>query len=175
MSHQPVVAAENAQEHLRRADPVLCTIIDGVARAGDRPSLPPDPTVPPDPNIPTGHYSLLLRVIVSQNISFIASSSIYRRLSERFGGRPPTPSEILDADPDELHLATGLSRAKTASLGSLAEHIVSGSLDLERLHELPDEDVIAQLSPVKGIGARTADMFLIFHLHRPDVLPGRRS
>lgn len=171
MSHQPVVAAQTAEEHLRRADPVLRTIINRVVRAGNRPSLPPDPTAPPDPSIPTDHYSLLVRVIISQNISFIASSSIYRRLSERFGGRPPMPGEILGDDPDELRLATGLSRAKTVSLRSLAEHIDSGQLDLERLHELPDQDVIAQLSSVKGIGAWTANMFLIFHLSRPDVLP----
>ncbi|WP_433282953.1 DNA-3-methyladenine glycosylase family protein [Pseudonocardia xinjiangensis] len=91
--------------------------------------------------------------------------------SDRFSGHPPTPREILDDDPDELCRAAGLSRAKAASLRSLAEHIDSGDLDLERLHELPDEDVIAQLSAVKGIGTWTADMFLMFHLNRPDVLP----
>ena len=164
-------SATAPEEHLRRADPVLRTIIDGVLRDGNRPTVPPNPTLPPDPTIPTDHYNLLVRVIVSQNISFIASTSIYRRLSERFGGRPPTPQEILDDDPDEMRLASGLSRAKTASLHSLAEHILSGELDLERLHELPDEDVIAQLTAVKGIGRWTADMFMMFHLYRPDVLP----
>jgi len=120
--------------------------------------------------MPTDHYGVLVRAIVSQNISNIASRAIYQRLRERFGGNPPTPEEILAADPDELRLAAGLSRAKTASLRSLAEHIVSGEIDLERVHLLPDEEVVAQLVAVKGIGTWTADIFLIFHLNRPDVL-----
>jgi DNA-3-methyladenine glycosylase II len=162
---------ETPEEHLRRSDPVLRKIIDGVVRDGNQPALLPDPTAPPDPNMPTDRYGVLVRAIVSQNISNSASRSIYRRLTDRFGGHPPTPAEILDDDPDKLFQASGLSRAKTASLRSLAEHIDSGALDLERLHELPDEDVIAQLSAVKGIGIWTADMFLMFHLYRPDVLP----
>jgi DNA-3-methyladenine glycosylase II len=166
-------SARAPEEHLRRADPVLGAIIDGVVRegGGTRLTLPSDPTLPPDPNMPTDRYGVIVRGIVSQNISSMASRSIYRRLTERFDGRPPTPQEIIDDDPDELRLAAGLSRAKTASLRSLAEHIVSGELDLERLHELPDEDVVAQLDAVKGIGRWTADIFLMFHLHRPDVLP----
>jgi DNA-3-methyladenine glycosylase II len=158
-------------EHLRRSDAALGAVIDEVVRAGHQPTLPPDPTLSPDPNMPTDRYGVLLRAIVSQNISEMASRSIYRRLIERFGGRPPSPEEILGDDPDELCAAVGLSRAKVASFRSLAEHVVSSELDLKRLHELPDEDVIAQLVSVKGIGTWTADMFLIFHLHRPDVLP----
>jgi DNA-3-methyladenine glycosylase II len=169
MSNAPVRTPE---EHLRNADPVLGAIMDEIVREdGDaRPMLVPDPTLPSDPNMPTDSYGVLVRAIVSQNISVIASRSIYRRLTERFGGRPPNPQEILGADPDELRLAAGLSRAKMVSLHSLAEHIVSGELALERLHELPDEEVVAQLDAVRGIGAWTAHMFLIFHLRRPDVL-----
>jgi DNA-3-methyladenine glycosylase II len=159
------------EEHLRRADPVLRSIIDAVVRDGDPPELPADPARPPDPKMPTDRYGVLVRAIVSQNISEIASRAIYLRLIERFGGRPPAPEEILAADPDELRRAAGLSRAKIASFRSLAEHLLSGELELERLHELSDEDVIAQLSAVKGIGTWTADMFLMFHLYRPDVLP----
>lgn len=102
--------------------------------------------------MPTDHYGVLTRAIVSQNISTIASRAIYRRLLDRFGGRPLTNEEILATDPDELRLATGLSHAKTALLRSLAEHILSGELELERLHLLPEEDVVVQLSAVKGIG-----------------------
>ena len=161
------------EDHLRGADPILGAVIDGVVAASDgvRLTVPPNPALPPDPNIPTGHYGMLIRAIVSQNISIIASTAIYRRLNERYGGRSPTPQEILDADPDELRLAAGLSRAKTVSLHSLAEHIVSGALDLDQLHDLPDDDVVTRLVAVKGIGTWTAHMFLIFHLHRPDVLP----
>jgi DNA-3-methyladenine glycosylase II len=164
-------SAAAAENHLRRSDPVLGAVIDRVvANDGVRISLPPDPALPADPNIPTDHYGMLIRAIVSQNISITASTAIYRRLNDRFGGHPPTPQEILDDDPDELRLAAGLSRAKTVSLRSLAEHIASGELDLERLHELADDEVVTQLVTVKGIGTWTADMFLIFHLHRPDVL-----
>jgi DNA-3-methyladenine glycosylase II len=160
-----------AEEHLRRADPILGAIIDDVQRDGDRPALAPDPALPPDPNMPTDRYGVLLRAIVSQNISEASSRAICRRLTGRFAGHAPTPEEILDDDADEMRLAAGLSRAKTVSLRSLAEHVASGVLDLERLHELPDDEVVAQLVTVKGIGTWTADMFLIFHLHRPDVLP----
>ena len=86
------------------------------------------------------------------------------------GGRPPTPHEVLDADPDEMRLAAGLSRAKTTFLRSLAEHVISGELELERLDDLPDEEVIAELVAVKGIGEWSAHMFLMFQLERPDVL-----
>jgi DNA-3-methyladenine glycosylase II len=157
--------------HLRRADPVLGAIIDQVMEDNGGPlKTAPAPTLPPDPNMPTDHYGVLVRAIVSQNVSNLASRAIYQRLRERFAGHPPTPDEILAADPDELRLAAGLSRAKTTSLRSLAEHIVSGELDLDRLHLLPDEEVVAQLVAVKGIGTWTADIFLIFHLNRPDVL-----
>jgi DNA-3-methyladenine glycosylase II len=161
------------EEHLRGADPVLAVVMDEVAReaGGVGPTLPPDPARPLAPDIPADRYGVLVRAIVSQNISSFASRAIYHRLTERFGGRPPTPRQILEEDPDQLRTAAGLSRAKTASLRSLAEHIVSGKLDLDRLHELSDEDVVAQLSAVKGVGTWTADMVLIFHLYRPDVLP----
>jgi DNA-3-methyladenine glycosylase II len=159
------------EEQLRRADSRLAEVIDDVVRDGDPPKLPPDPALPADPNMPTDRYGVVVRAIVSQNISEIASRAIYLRLIERFGGRPPTPQEILADDPDELRLAAGLSRAKVASFRSLAEHILSGELELSQLQDLPDEDVVAQLSAVKGIGTWTADIFLIFHLHRPDVLP----
>jgi DNA-3-methyladenine glycosylase II len=146
--------------------------MDDVIREADgvRPMLPPDPSRPSSPDIPADHYGVLVRAIVSQNISSFASRAIFRRLTERFGGRLPTPEEVLAEDPDELRRAAGLSRAKTVSLRSLADHILSGELDLDRLHELPDDDVIAQLSAVKGIGVWTADMFLMFHLYRPDIL-----
>jgi DNA-3-methyladenine glycosylase II len=159
------------EEYLRRADPVLGGIIDQVVDANGGPlRVTPDPESPADPNLPTEHYAVLVRAIVSQNISNIASRAIYQRLRDRYGGRPPTPEELLSDDPDELRTAVGLSRAKTASLRSLAEHVISGELELERLHELSDDEVASRLIAVKGIGRWTADIFLIFHLRRPDVL-----
>jgi DNA-3-methyladenine glycosylase II len=117
------------------------------------------------------HYGALVRAIVGQQLSVSAARAIYGRLTERFGGRPPTPKEILADDPEELRAAAGLSRAKVGFLRSLAEHVLSGELELERLGDLDDDQVIAELTAVKGIGQWSADMFLMFHLERPDVLP----
>jgi DNA-3-methyladenine glycosylase II len=120
---------------------------------------------------PADHYGALLRAIVGQQLSTKAARSIFGRLTERFDGRTPTPREVLDDDPEELRLAAGLSRPKVGYLRSLAEHVLSGELELERLDELEDERVIAELVAVKGLGVWSAHMFLMFHLQRPDVLP----
>jgi DNA-3-methyladenine glycosylase II len=111
-----------------------------------------------------------VRSIVGQQLSTKAARAIYGRLSDRFGGRAPTPAEVLAEDPEELRAAAGLSRAKVGFLRSLAEHVLDGSLELELLDELPDDEVIAELVAVKGLGVWTAHMFLMFHLGRPDVL-----
>ncbi len=117
------------------------------------------------------HYGALVRSIASQQLSVLAARAIYGRLTERFDGRAPTPQEILDDDPEELRAAAGFSRAKVGYLRSLAEHVLSGELELDRLDQLSDEDVTAELVAVKGIGEWTAHMFLMFQLDRPDVLP----
>ena len=142
---------------------MLAGVID---RAGDLGPRAGRATADPD-----DHYGALVRSIVGQQLSTKAASAIYTRLLDRFGGRPPTPAEVLAEDPEELRAAAGLSRAKVSFLRSLAEHVRDGSLELERLDELPDEEVIAELAAVKGLGVWTAHMFLIFHLERPDVLP----
>jgi DNA-3-methyladenine glycosylase II len=157
-----VNAAADAVAALRAADPVLAKVIDevgtdgpgdlGVGRFGD-------------------HYGALVRSIVGQQLSTRSAQAIYGRLTDRFGGRTPTPVEVLEDDPDELRESVGLSHAKTAYLRSLAERVLDGSLDLEHLDRLGDEEVIAQLTAVRGIGPWSADMFLIFRLGRPDVLP----
>ena len=131
----------------------------------------PLPLEPDSRGRPPDVYGALLRTITGQQLSVTAARAIYGRLLERFGGRPPTPEEILADDPDALRTAAGLSRAKTASLRSLAEHVLGGELQLTELQALPDEDVIRELVAVKGIGEWTAHMFLMFTLHRPDVLP----
>jgi DNA-3-methyladenine glycosylase II len=117
------------------------------------------------------HYGALVRSIVGQQLSVSAARAIYGRLTDRFGGRPPTPREILEDEPEELRAAAGLSRAKVGFLRSLAEHVLTGELELQRLDELDDDAVSAELVAVKGLGAWTAHMFLMFHLERPDVLP----
>jgi DNA-3-methyladenine glycosylase II len=141
---------------------VLAELIDSVGR------LPSARAGRPDPD---DHYGALVRAITGQQLSVLAARAIYGRLTSRYGDRPPTPREILAEDPEELRAAAGLSRAKTAYLRSLAEHVISGELELERLEELPDEQVIAELVAVKGLGVWTAQMFLMFQLERPDVLP----
>ncbi len=148
-------------EHLRAADPVLRGVIDrvGVDGLGDRRA-----------GRPADHYGSLVRSIVGQQLSTTAARAIYTRLTDRFGGRTPTPVEVLEDDPDELRAAAGLSRAKVGFLRSLAEHVVDGSLELDRLERLSDEEVIAELIAVRGLGVWSAHMFLIFHLQRPDVL-----
>jgi DNA-3-methyladenine glycosylase II len=155
-------AATAAVRRLRRADPVLRAVID---EAG------PDGLGDPRRGRPHDHYGALVRSIVGQQLSTKAARAIYARLTDRFGGRTPTPQEVLSDDPEELRAAAGLSRAKVGFLRSLAEHVIDGSLELERLDELPDEEVIAELVAVKGLGVWSAHMFLMFHLQRPDVLP----
>jgi DNA-3-methyladenine glycosylase II len=120
---------------------------------------------------PADHYGALVRAIVGQQLSTKAARSIFLRLIERFDGRTPTPEQVLAAEPETLRAAAGLSRAKVGYLRSLAEHALSGELELERLDDLPDEQVIAELVAVKGIGVWSAHMFLMFQLQRPDVLP----
>jgi DNA-3-methyladenine glycosylase II len=159
---RPGASEASGLAHLRAADPTLKAIIDeiGVDGLGD-----------PRAGRPDDHYGALVRSIVGQQLSTKAARSIYGRITDRFGGRTPTPQEVLDDDPDELKAAAGLSRAKVKYLRSLAEHVVEGSLELERLDDLPDEQVIAELVAVKGLGTWSAHMFLMFHLGRPDVLP----
>jgi DNA-3-methyladenine glycosylase II len=152
----------DAVAHLRAADPVLARLIDehGPPATGRDRARP----------APSDHYGALLRAIVGQQLSTRAARSIYARVVERFGGRTPTPRELLDDDPEALRAAAGLSRAKVAFLRSLAEHVLSGELELDRLEQLGDEEILAELTAVKGIGTWSAHMFLIFQLERPDVL-----
>jgi DNA-3-methyladenine glycosylase II len=125
----------------------------------------------PDPRPLRGEpYGALVRAIVGQQLSVRAARAIWGRLLERFGGEPPTPEQILADEPDELRVAVGLSRAKTTFLRSLAEHVVSGELELDRLDQLGDDEVMAELVAVKGIGEWSAHIFLMFTLGRPDVL-----
>lgn len=153
--------ARSPRSHLRASDPVLCELIDAVGR------LPSPRDGRPDPD---DHYGALVRSIVNQQLSVRAGRAIYQRLLDRFDGRPPVPEQVLADDPEELRAAAGLSRAKVGFLRSLAEHVTDGSLELEKLDDLPDEQVIAELVAVKGLGVWTAHMFLMFHLERPDVL-----
>ena len=119
---------------------------------------------------PDDAYGTLLRTIVGQQLSTKAARTIYARLVVLFGEYPPTPSELLAAEEEALR-AAGLSRQKIGYLRDLAARVESRELDLDTLHDLPDEVVSARITAVKGLGQWSADMFLIFHLSTPDVLP----
>jgi DNA-3-methyladenine glycosylase II len=119
---------------------------------------------------PKDAYGTLIRSITGQQLSTKAAATIYARLTELYDGRTPTPEEIIATDPQQLR-AIGLSNAKAAYLRDLAEHIVDGELPVGELAELPDERVYEMLIAVKGLGRWTVDMFLMFHLGRPDILP----
>jgi DNA-3-methyladenine glycosylase II len=119
---------------------------------------------------PDDAYASLVRTIVGQQLSTKAARTIYGRLVALFGDRPPTPAELLAAEEADLRDA-GLSRQKIGYLRDLASRVHAGELELERLHELSDEEVSGRITAVKGLGRWSADMFLMFHLRRPDVLP----
>jgi hypothetical protein len=108
-----------AVEHLRAADRVMRELIDSVdvkAVLRDRSA-----------GRPADHYGALVRSIVGQQLSTRAARAIYTRLTDRYGGRTPTPVEVLEDDPDKLKAAAGLSQAKVSFLRSLAEHVLDGS------------------------------------------------
>ncbi len=117
----------------------------------------------PDP------YEALARAIVGQQLSTKAAASIWSKLLDQFGGKTPTPEQLLRKRKETLRKA-GLSNAKVEFLRDLAGRVKDGRVDLKGLRELSDEDIVAELVEVKGIGSWTAEMFLIFHLGRPDVV-----
>jgi len=144
-----------AQHHLAQADPVLAEII---SRHGPC-------TLQPQRQC----FVALAEAILSQQLSVKAAATIFRRFKEKLGGRV-TPEKILQLRMPQFR-AAGISRQKTSYLRDLAEHWQAGRLVPRRFMKMNDEDVIAALTQVKGIGRWTAEMFLIFSLQRPDVLP----
>jgi len=157
----PVKATPKALAVLREGDPVMARLVDehgAVVRRDLRRERPGDA------------YGTLVRAIVGQQLSTKAAATIYGRVLELFEGHTPAPKQLLKVDPDRLR-AAGLSRAKVVYLQDLAQHVEDGALELELLPDLPDEEVAEQLTAIKGLGRWTADMFLMFHLGRPDILP----
>ena len=159
--HDRALVLNEADAHLAQ-DPVLKRLIEDGG---------PLPTEPDSRGRPAELYGALVRGIAGQQLSVKAAQAIWNRLVHRFDGKTPTPQQILPDDPEELRAAAGFSRAKVKYLRSLAEHVISGELELDRLTSLPDDEVIRELTAVSGIGEWTAQMFLMFTLHRPDVLP----
>jgi DNA-3-methyladenine glycosylase II len=155
------VADPEAREFLRKADPVLAEVVD--AHLDFRPRAWINELPPFDA------FGTLVFQVIGQQLSVWATRTILARLQERFGGRMPSPTELLAADPQELR-ASGMSTRKGATLRALAERFVDGRLSDDALARMTDDEVDAALTEVPGIGPWTAHSFLIFALDRPDVL-----
>lgn len=116
------------------------------------------------------HLDALVRSIVSQQLSTSAASTIHSRLIALVGAPNPLPEHWLALN-DPAMRAAGLSRQKIAYIRDLSRHVQDGELPMAKLHEMSDDEVIEALTRVKGIGVWTAQMFLMFRLGRPDILP----
>jgi DNA-3-methyladenine glycosylase II len=116
------------------------------------------------------HFDAVCRSIIYQQLSGKAASTIHGRVLGIYGGRCPLPDELA-ATSDEQLRGAGLSRQKLSYLKDLASRVATDELPIEALHERSDDDVIDALVRVKGVGRWTAQMFLMFRLGRPDVLP----
>jgi DNA-3-methyladenine glycosylase II len=123
-----------------------------------------------EPRAEGTHFQALARAIVYQQLSGKAAATIWGRVEALYGGRAPAPDELA-ASPDEALRGAGLSRQKLGYLRDLTARTRSGELPVEALHELPDEEILRAACAVKGIGTWTVQMFLMFRLGRPDVLP----
>jgi len=146
-----------ARRALMRRDPVIATLIRQHGECGLASSQRADP------------FHALLHAIIAQQLSTKAAKTIEGRFSALFDGGA-TPAAVARV-PDEKLRAVGLSGQKLKYIRDLCTRILDGSLDLETLTSLTDDEVIVALTSVKGIGRWTAEMFLIFRLQRPDVLP----
>jgi DNA-3-methyladenine glycosylase II len=151
-------AFEKARRALMRRDPVLAPVI----RKYRQRSLVDAPAVDPFP--------ALVRTITAQQISTKAAATIHGRLVGLMPGGVATPEALLALTDDQLRQA-GLSRQKTVYLRDLAAKVTSGELPVHTLDSMTDDEVIEAIVKVKGLGRWSAEMFLMFRLRRPDVLP----
>ena len=146
-----------ARRHLSRRDPVIRDLMRTHGKCGLADAQHADP------------FGALMKAIVSQQLSTKAADTIFRRLIALFE-RAPTPMALAALTDTQLR-AVGLSTQKLKYMRDLGTRVQDGSLPLHTLDVMSDEDVIVALTQVKGIGRWTAEMFLMFRLHRPDVLP----
>ncbi len=153
---QPANRSHPAPIHLSGADPVLARIIAQVGPYGARRRL--------------GQFRALVASIISQQLAGSAARAIFARFVALFGGRFPKPEQVL-AIPTIRLRKVGLSRAKAAYIKELAAQVAERKLSFRRFPKMDDEAIIAELTRVRGIGRWTAEMFLMFNLGRPDVLP----
>ncbi|MBC7788910.1 MAG: DNA-3-methyladenine glycosylase 2 family protein [Anaerolineae bacterium] len=148
----------SAVRHLKRSDPKLAALIERVGPC--RFETRSEGT----------HFDAVARAIVYQQLSGKAAATILSRFHALYGARTPTPDELLST-PLETLRAVGLSRQKSAYLYDLAARTKSGALPIDTLQDLDDGEIMVALTGVKGVGRWTAQMFLMFRLGRPDVLP----
>lgn len=147
-------AAVTASEHLRHVDPLMASLIDRVGLL----------EIVAEPDL----WRSIVGSIVGQQLSVAAARTIRGRVAELGAAGFPVADEILGF-PDEVLRGAGLSRAKVMYLRDLAERWKTGELDPAGIAQLPDEEVVARLVRVKGIGRWTAEMVLLFSMGRPDV------
>ena len=153
-----------ARSYLRRADPVLARLIDG------RPDFDPRAWMSQLP--PMDLFGALLFQVTGQQLSVAATRRTLGRIQALFGGHLPAPAELLAVDPGQLREA-GLSWRKISTLRDLAERLIDGRLNLDVLASLPDEELMAELTAISGIGPWTVQGALLVALQREDVvLPG---
>jgi len=153
-----------ARAYLRDADPVLARLLD------DRPDFDPRAWLAQLP--PMDLYGALLFQVTGQQLSVAATRRILARIQALFGGRLPAPAELLALDPGQLRQA-GLSWRKISTLRDLAERMTDGRLNQEALSTLPDDELMAELTAIPGIGPWTVQGALLIALQREDVvLPG---
>ena len=166
MSEDPgrAVWLPQARSHLRDGDPVLARLID------DRPDFDPRAWMAQLP--PMDLYGALLFQVTGQQLSVAATRRTLARIQALFGGHLPAPAELLAVDPSQLRQA-GLSWRKINTLRDLAERLTDGRLDQDVLSTLPDDELMAELTAIPGIGPWTVQGALIVALGREDVvLPG---
>jgi DNA-3-methyladenine glycosylase II len=147
---------QSARRHLRAADPVMKTIIDAVG--------------PYTLRFERDRFAMLVRSIVSQQISTVAARAIRKRLMDLAGPDGLTAGNLARFNTDELR-SVGLSSQKASYVADLTAKVNDGAVNLRQIGRLSDEAVVESLTQVKGIGRWTAQMFLIFSLGRPDVFP----
>ena len=147
-----------ARRLLLRRDPILAALIRQYGPCGLAQAQRAD------------HFSALVRAIAGQQLSTKAAATIYARLLTLMPNGQPTPQGLMALADDQLR-SVGISRQKAASLRDLSEKVFTGVVNLDALPKMSDDDVIASLVRVRGIGRWSAEMFLMFRLHRPDVLP----
>ncbi len=155
-----------ARAALAAADPAMAALIERVGEIDLKTRLRRrSEEKPPDA------YGALLRAIVGQQLSTKAARTIYLRVCDLFGGSTPSPEQLLEASEEDLR-GCGLSGRKVEYVRDLAVHVLDGELELDQLGDLSDEEAIEEIVAVRGLGQWTAEMFLLFHLERPDVLSG---